>query len=90
MKSITEISKKMPFFIDPCAKEATAIHFLILSEHQLEAFNAVKNSVLPEDLIKYLTEDDSFIKTLSKAGFCFESILGEDTTLEACAFMKIL
>lgn len=52
MQSTNRTSKKMPFFIDTCAKEATAIHFLILSEHQLEAFNAVKNSALPEDLIE--------------------------------------
>ena len=83
-------TSNIPDWIDLNAEESTNIFFLVSSEHQLNAFNAVKNSTLPQEVITFLTEEGTFEKVLTKAGFGIGSTSGENMTLEGFAFKEVL
>ena len=84
--SKTNPSNKIPSWIDLNANETTSIFFLVFLEDQDKAFNAVKNSTLPQEVIDYLTAEGTFTKLLNRAGF----EIGYDSGLSALLFKGVL
>ena len=80
----------LPEWIDLGAEESTSIYFHVLPHKVEAAFNAVKNSTLPQEIIDDLTAGGTFIKVLTRAGFGVGRTSGKDTVLEGFIFKEVL
>lgn len=83
-------SNNIPEWIDLGAEESTSIYFHVLPDKVEAAFNAVKNSTLPQEIIDDLTAGGTFIKVLTRAGFGVGRTSGKDTVLEGFIFKEVL
>ena len=83
-------SNNIPEWIDLNADESTSIYFLVFPDKVEAAFNAVKNSTLPQEIIDDLTAGGTFIKVLTRAGFGVGRTSGKDTVLEGFIFKEVL
>ncbi|MEY8322010.1 hypothetical protein AAK894_13225 [Lachnospiraceae bacterium 46-61] len=62
-------SNKLPQWFDLSVDESISIHLRVYSDAIEAAFNTVKKSTLPQEIIDDLTEEGAFIGVLTKAGF---------------------
>ena len=83
-------SSKIPSWINLGAEESTSIYFFVSPEKCEVAFEAVKNSTLPQEVIADLTAGGTFKKVLTRAGFGVGHTSGEDTTLQGFIFKEVL
>lgn len=83
-------SNNIPEWIDLNADESTSIYFLVFPDKVEAAFNAVKNSTLPQEIIDDLTAGGTFIKVLTRAGFGVGHTSGEYATLQGFVFKEVL
>lgn len=67
-------SKTISDWLVEDAKYACSISFQLLSENFIHAFEAVKNSTLPQKVIQYLTQDENAASMLIAAGFEFRNV----------------
>ena len=80
-----------PQWISLCPEESIHVEFLVFTENSKEAFKAVKNSTLPQDVIDYLTEDGTFEGVLTRGGFSiYSNPYFEDTEIEGLSFKEVL
>ena len=90
MQSTSRTSNNMPQWIDLNANKSTSIYFLVSPDKVEAAFNAVKNSALPQEIIDDLTAGGTFIKVLTRAGFGVGHTSGECATLQGFVFKEVL
>lgn len=68
----TSTSNKTPYWIDPKPLSTQKLSFRMYKENLDEAFEAVKKSSLPQEVIEYLTQNNHLVPfegVLLKAGF---------------------
>jgi len=83
-------SNNIPQWADLNANESTSIYFIVFPDKAEAAFNAVKNSTLPQEVINDLTAGGTFIKALTRAGFGVGHTSGEYATLQCFVFKEVL
>lgn len=84
-------SNKLPQWVNLSADESISIHLCVYTDAIEAAFNAVKESTLPQEIIDDLTEEGTFIGVLTKAGFGVGRTTDDDNApLEAFVFKEVL
>ena len=84
-------SNKLPQWFDLSVDESISIHFRVYSDAIEAAFNTVKESTLPQEIIDDLTEEGTFIGVLTKDGFGVGRITDDNNApLEAFVFKEVL